>query len=200
MQNPDQPERWGILGGAFDPTHNGHLHLSRQVLYATGLHGVVFVPSHSHPFKNHFAADYDDRVSMLRIALAPHADFEVCEIEKEEGLPGHTLATVLALKQRFPSREFFFIMGEDNLPDFELWHEPKRLLEELVFLVGGRPPHQALAHSRFPKDRMCPVDIEMLDVSSTDIRQKIAEGEIDQIKRLVPEVVCEYIIQKGLYR
>ncbi|MFH1687308.1 MAG: nicotinate (nicotinamide) nucleotide adenylyltransferase [bacterium] len=200
MRNPENPERWGILGGSFDPTHNGHLHLANQMLQSAHLDGVLFVPAYQHPFKNRFAAAYDDRVKMLRLAIASHSHFEVCEIEREENLPGHTLATVMALKKRFPQREFFFIMGEDNIPDFDRWHQPEQLLRELVFLVGGRPPHEALACCRLPGDRMRPIEMEMIDVSSTDIRRKITEGRIADVAELVPPSVHAFIVTRGLYR
>ncbi|MBU8933117.1 MAG: nicotinate (nicotinamide) nucleotide adenylyltransferase [candidate division Zixibacteria bacterium] len=193
---------WGILGGAFDPVHNGHLNLARQLLIVQDLSGVIFIPSCFHPCKNsRESTSYQDRVAMLKLALEPQLDFEICEIEADQQLSGYTLDTIRALKTTYTTASFRFIIGADNLRQLPSWHKPEELLEEVVFLVGSRPGFDFGPQWQLPCDRIELIPIEPVDISSSLVRQSLKEGISGVIlDRLVPASVCEYIASHRLYQ
>lgn len=192
--------RWGVLGGAFDPVHNGHLTLAKDIRCKCRLDGVILVPSSAHPFKNNSHASFDDRVRMLYAAVEHDDTLLVSKIEQTENLPGHTLGTMRALKKRYPQAEFFFIMGEDNLDDFHRWHKPGELAREVTILVGYRPPHDPGREAQLPSDDARLVPTELVDVSATEIREMLKEDPMDQhLDQLVPAGALQYIREHGLY-
>ena len=217
---PDQGGSWGILGGTFDPVHRGHLALAGEVCEQKELTGALFVPSIRHPFKQgQCQASFSDRVAMLRLAVENHACFLVSEIEAEMDLSGYTLDTVRACKQRYPRAEFSFIVGADILGELKQWHNPEQILREVRILVGSRPPYdkkQLVAQKKlatqkqlvaqkqlaaFPSDRIELVPTSLVDISSTEVRQKIGDNiSSDELDRLIPSKVRQYIQQRKLYR
>jgi len=207
-QTPDQGGSWGILGGTFDPVHRGHLALAGEVCEQKKLTGALFVPSIRHPFKQgQCQASFSDRVAMLRLAVENHECFLVSEIEVEMDLSGYTLDTVRACKQRYPRAEFSFIVGADILGELKQWHDPEQILREVRILVGSRPPYdkmQLVAQKQlaaFPSDRIELVPTSLIDVSSTEVRQKIGDNiSPDELDRLIPSKVRQYIQQRRLYR
>jgi nicotinate-nucleotide adenylyltransferase len=205
---PDQGGNWGILGGTFDPVHRGHLALASEVCEQKKLTGALFVPSIRHPFKQgQCQASFSDRVAMLRLALEDRECFLVSEIEAEMSLSGYTLDTVRACKQRYPRAEFFFIVGADILGELKQWYNPDQILKEVRILVGSRPPYdekQLVAQKQlaaFPRDRIELVPTSLIDVSSTEVRQKIGDNiSPDELDRLIPSKVRQYIQQRRLYQ
>jgi len=205
---PDQGGSWGILGGTFDPVHRGHLALVGEVCGQKKLTGALFVPSIRHPFKQgQCQATFSDRVAMLRLAVENHECFLVSEIEAEMDLSGYTLDTVRACKQRYPRAELSFIVGADILGELKQWHDPEQILKEVRILVGSRPPYdkkQLVAQKQlvaFPSDRIELVPTSLIDLSSTEVRQKIEDNiSPDELDRLIPSKVRQYIQQRRLYR
>ncbi len=202
------------MGGTFDPVHLGHLVLAREVCEQKELTGALLVPSIRHPFKQgQCQATFSDRVAMLRLAVENHECFLVSEIEAEMDLSGYTLDTVRACKQRYPQAEFSFIVGADILGELKQWHHPEQILKEVRILVGSRPPYdkkQLVAQKKlaaqkqlaaFPSDRIELVPTSLIDISSTEVRQKIGDNiSPDELDRLIPSKVREYIQQRKLYR
>ena len=199
---PDDGGRWGILGGTFDPVHNGHLNLATQVASNKVLDGVLLIPSYRHPFKDDCRATFEQRMEMLQRVTSDQEGFVVSDLEKAMDLSGYTVDSVIAIKTRYPKTDWSFIIGEDNVQDLQRWRSPDIILEEVHVLVGQRPPHvSGDLLKRFPADRIEMVAINMLDVSSTDIRALLAGGaSMESLKELMPEVVVEYIVEQGLYR
>jgi len=205
---PDRGGNWGILGGTFDPVHRGHLALAGEVCGQKKLTGALFVPSIRHPFKQgQCQASFSDRVAMLRLAVENHECFLVSEIEVEMDLSGYTLDTVRACKQRYPRAEFSFIVGADILGELKRWHNPEQILREVRILVGSRPPYdkkQLVTQKQFaafPFDRIELVPTSLVDLSSTEVRQKIEDNiSLDELDRLIPSKVRQYIQQRRLYR
>ncbi|MCD6346954.1 MAG: nicotinate (nicotinamide) nucleotide adenylyltransferase [Candidatus Zixiibacteriota bacterium] len=193
---------WGILGGAFDPIHNGHLNLAERVLSKKNLSGILFALSYQHPCKKlDTNAPYKDRVAMLKLALEPYTIFHLCEIEAEQKLTGYTLDTVRALKSTYSKAEFRFIIGSDNLSQLPSWYKLHELMDEIIFLVGARPGFELKSEWQFSKDSLELISIEPVDVSSSLIRQYIREDVSDLIlDRLLPKSVREYILSRDLYR
>lgn len=201
MPDPEQGGRWGILGGTFDPVHVGHLSLAEQMRERKKLDGVLFIPAWRHPFKDECRASYADRVAMLKLALHGRNSFSVCEIEKEEHLPGHSLGTVRALRQRYSRATFHFIIGQDNLPEITRWHRPEQLMKEVTVLVGSRLCDENESSTGLSLDGVEMVATSLVPVSSTEIRRLLKEGSPrEQLTRMMPKSVLDYIAQKGLYQ
>ena len=201
MRVPEASERWGLLGGTFDPVHLGHISLAEQIYLSKQLDGVLFVIACRHPFKTDtLHASYADRLAMLRIALAGKQWGLISEIEKEQELSGVSLETVRAIKMRYPETGFRFIIGEDNLAELPRWYRPGELLSEIKMLVGYRPPHSEFDPRNFPEGTIEMVPTEMVDVSSTAIREACrSHGLTEGLRQLLPPGVAEYIVENRLY-
>ncbi|MEA3297664.1 MAG: nicotinate (nicotinamide) nucleotide adenylyltransferase [candidate division Zixibacteria bacterium] len=201
MPTPENGGDWGILGGSFDPIHRGHLNLASRIRSQKNLSGVFMIPSFRHPFKNACHASFEDRVEMLRLAIAGNDHFIISEIEKEINLPGYTLSTIRALKKKYPQVSFFFIMGQDNLIELNRWHKPDEILSETKILVGCRPPHDPNTISGFPADRIELVETTTMNASSTQIRELLRSNvPPEKLNTMIPDAVREYILTRGLYQ
>jgi nicotinate-nucleotide adenylyltransferase len=202
MQSPSNGGEWGILGGAFNPVHRGHLALATDICTAKKSDGVLFVPSYIPPRKNAIKmAPFEDRVEMLSLALSEFAPLQISTIEAESDSPGYTLLTVRAITKRYPASRFYFIIGADLLAEFEGWYEADEILKELPVAVGSRPGGRLQIPETLPKDRFKSYETALLDISSRDIRAAIRSGVgRDQLVKLVPDRVADYIIERGLYR
>lgn len=202
MPTPSEGGSWGILGGAFDPVHIGHLEIARQCQKLKALDGVLFVPSYAHPFKGaQSVASYDDRVVMLRLALKDHGYFQTCIIESEQNLSGYSLDTIKALKDRYPTASFQFIIGADNLADLHRWKNPLELLNRVKFLVAARPGFIPELPEGIPADRLELLTTDLNSVSSSEIRREImADKSADRWTSHVPPGVADYITSRGIYR
>ncbi|HEX2896561.1 MAG TPA: nicotinate-nucleotide adenylyltransferase [candidate division Zixibacteria bacterium] len=201
MPGPDNGGNWGILGGSFDPVHNGHLNLAESVLKIKNLDGVLFIPAYRHPLKKPAAsAPYDSRVDMLKLALSGRKNLILSEIERSEKLTGYTFDLLPALKKGFPKAKFHFIIGSDLVSQLPNWHRAKDLLKECSFLVGARPGTKLRDIKKPAGAIMELVEIEELDISASDIRERIKNGaDKKDLSQWVPAKVAEYICEKGLY-
>jgi nicotinate-nucleotide adenylyltransferase len=202
MPTPDSGGDWGVLGGSFDPVHNGHIHIAKSISLRKKLTGVLFVPAFKHPFKeSKTVATYLDRLEMLKLALENDPNLLICEIEREEDLSGFTFDTVCALKKRYPNVIFHFIIGLDLFSQIKDWHRSNELLKEISFLVGSRPKVNEDEMKSKLIDNFQFVDIPEVDISASDIRTRIKNGAgLGDIEKLVPNKVAEFIFKKGLYR
>jgi len=198
MPNPENGGRWGILGGSFDPIHNGHINLANSVCSQKKLDGVLVVPAVKHPNKGRLSeANYSDRVAMLRAALLGMTEFLICEIEAEENLSGYTIDTIRALKKRFPKAKFYFIIGSDNISIIDNWYMAEELKSELQFIAGTRPGSVNTDKSKLPVEL---VEIPELDISSSEIRNMIKnDSSFEELTRYVPASAVKYILEKGIY-
>jgi len=201
MPKPERGGVWGILGGTFDPVHYGHIVLAEAICDKKALSGALFIPAYRHPFKdNDEHAPYSDRVIMLRMALEDNDMLLVNEIEAARELSGYTLDTIRTLKETYPDTEFRFIIGADNLDQINRWHEPKKLLDEVLILAGARPGWQLELEGNLPSDRIELVPAETPDISSTRLREMIRSGISDeQLRRYLPASVLDYIRKENLY-
>ncbi len=202
MPTPENGGDWGVLGGSFDPVHNGHLNLAAGICRKRQLQGALIIPAYKHPLKKHgFVAPYADRIAMLKLALAGQDTLHLCEIEAEQKLSGYTYDTLQSLKKRFPKARFQFIIGSDLVSQLKSWHRADELLKEASFLVGSRPIGERISGNIPTNTHLEFVEIDELNISASDIRKKINGGAaIDDINKLVPTAVAEFIFKKGLYR
>jgi nicotinate-nucleotide adenylyltransferase len=203
VTGPGQPGRIGILGGTFDPVHNGHLHIANALRAALDLERVVWVPAGRPPHKTGQIVSSDrDRLAMLELALAGTATDQISRIDIERSGPSYTADTLKILAERFTPARLFFLMGEDSLRDLPTWHDPERLLQAAELAVAARPGVDADLESvvrRVPtvQGRVHLIPTKEVAISSSDIRRWV--GEHQSIQGLVPAAVEAYIRDHGLY-
>ena len=188
--------RVGVLGGTFDPIHLGHLALARQVRDAVRLERVIFVPA-GNPWQKQCHASVEDRLAMVRLAIAGQEDLDISMVDVERQGPTYTIDTLEDLATQFPSDDLWFIVGADAARGMSTWHRSEELLHAGKFLVvsrPGEPPLQAPEGMR----SLELVNIPSVDVSSTMCRQAVREGK--PLDALVPTAVGEYISEHGLYK
>ena len=190
-----QREKVGILGGTFNPPHIGHLIIAEQVRDQLDLDKIVFLPTaeppHSSIDKKTISSDI--RVELLELAIQTNSNFEMELYEVEKGGKNYTYNTMKALVDLYPAVDFYFIIGADMIEDLPTWHEIDKLVE-LVQFVGVNRPGYAV-ETDYP---LIMVDVPLVDISSSAIRKKVAQG--CSIQYLVPENVQNYIEREGLYQ
>jgi nicotinate-nucleotide adenylyltransferase len=187
--NPQQ--KIGLFGGSFDPIHHGHLILARDAMEKLGLAKVIFLPANISPHKlDHPPAPAKARCEMVAAAIAGEPGFEMdpCEVERE-GV-SFAVDTVRLMIQRHPATDFFYFIGEDNLAALHTWKEIGELRRLAPFVVLGR--------GKTPANPEFPAISRHIDISSTDIRKRIAAGQ--SVRYLLPDKTCEIIQRLGLYR
>lgn len=194
----------GLLGGTFNPVHDGHLSIAREALRLFALDAVWFIPCSNPPHKPAAGlASNEDRLAMLRLAFAGEPRFEALPIEFDRPGKSYTLDTVLALQARHPDVEFVFIVGADTLFELHTWHRPLELLAAIRIVSLARPGHvpaPADLHLPPPWPERLLADLRTgtpLEVSSRDIRAGIAAHRPIP---LVPAAVMHYIQEHHLYR
>lgn len=183
----------GLLGGNFNPVHTTHLLIADQVGRALGLESVLLMPEFLPPHvdqKKTIAAK--DRLAMLERAVAdnPLLGIETCELQRQG--KSYSYDTIKELKEKNPDVDYYFIIGGDMVAYLPKWYKIDELMQ-LVQFVGVRRPGYPVT-STYP---LIWVDIPSMDLSSTMIRKKVAQG--CSVRYYVPEAVREYIMEKGLY-
>jgi len=196
--------RLGVFGGTFDPVHYGHLVAAEEVRYRLRLDKVLFVPAGMPPHKlDHDITPTRHRLAMLELAIASNPGFALSRVDIDRHGPCYTVDTLALLHQEYgPGTELFFLMGMDSLAEILTWKEPERLIRLAQIVVVGRPGFQADVDELdkvLPgaAERISIVDTPLMEVSSSDIRQRVREGA--PIRYQVPEAVEAYIRAHRLY-
>jgi len=167
--------------------HNAHLALARAALRHLGLDRLLFIPTGNQKYRRPAVASGEHRVAMLRLAL----DDPRCAIDAREldpGFSGYTVDTLHALKTENPDAKLVLLMGADQFARLDTWHEPQKVRALAEIAVFARPGSKAPPRA---------VPFAESEVSSSDIRQRLAAGE--PIDGLVPAPVANYIARHGLY-
>ena len=188
----------GIFGGSFDPVHGAHVALAEAALVELRLDEVRWIPAGQPWQKARSITPAAQRVAMVLSAIAHEPRFTLDRIEIDRAGDSFTLDTVRALAAVHPGTQWFLLIGQDQYTGLHTWRDWQTLLGLVVLAVANRPgdlrqPNPEV--QRFPH-RMVP--LPMLDISSTDIRQRVAAGA--DISHLVPPGVARYIETHGLYR
>jgi nicotinate-nucleotide adenylyltransferase len=196
-----RPPRVGVMGGTFDPIHNGHLVAASEVQSWFDLDEVVFVPT-GEPWQksDREVSSAEDRYLMTVIATASNPRFSVSRVDIARGGPTYTVDTLRDLHERRPGAELYFITGADALEAIITWHDADDLFR-LAQFVGCTRPGTAISDSTLdglPKDRVTIVEVPALAISSTECRARAAANE--PVWYLVPDGVVQYIAKRGLYR
>lgn len=218
-------KKTAILGGSFDPIHLGHLALAREVLKQMELDRVWFLPAYISPNKQQPGAGPEDRLAMVRCAIAGQPNFELCEVEIERGDTSYTYRTLETLHARHPDTEWFWILGLDTFLDFPGWKNHTRILQLAHLVVSPRPGvknsriQETLHMLGVPDENTLPgippmegvLRVELpdtgrfvfflggpqVDISSTRIRREWATNSSS--KKMLPPSVVQYIINHQLY-
>lgn len=189
--------RVGILGGTFDPPHVGHLLVASDACRVLELDRLVLIPSASPPHKRgRVQATAEQRLEMMRAAVAGDPRFEVDDLELRREGPSYSVDTLRELRARMPEAELFFIVGVDQLREFHSWREPDEVARLATLAVVSR--HGETAEEVNPGVPARSVPVTRIDLSATEIRRRVAAGE--SIRYFVPDRVREIIERDGLYR
>lgn len=195
----------GILGGTFDPIHNGHVMLARAAIEQYSLNKVIFIPCGKHYLKENVTISEGKlRLEMVKIGIEGEDRFEVSSIEIEKGGKTYTCETLLELKSIYPDTEFYFIIGADCLYSLPDWKNPRQIFANCQILVAVRDDkdYSDLEEQRqFLRDafgaRISILKTEKLEISSTDIRKKIKQKE--SVQGLLSNSVLTFIKRHKLY-
>ncbi len=182
-----------ILGGTFDPIHNGHLKIAEAALKEYHLDRVIFLTSGNPPHKkDRRILDAKIRHIMVKRATSGIDGFEPCDWEVNRKEYSYTVNTLKYFNELYPDDEIYFIIGGDSLRDFDKWYMPQENLKLCTLLVYDRSGGQL--KSDFAKI----IPGEKIDISSTKIREMVANGE--DISHLVPKAVNDFILRNNLYK
>ena len=193
----------GVLGGTFDPVHNGHVAAAEAAVECADLDEVVFVPTGNPPHRPPAEASPAQRLEMCRLAIADEPRFAVSDIEVRREGPSFTLDTLLALRGANPHAELLLVLGWDAASQFRSWHRPDEVLGIAPIVVVTRPGRHAPAEADLRTAGLDPARIVLCTrptpaVSGSDIRRAIAAGK--SISGMVPPAVERYIAAHHLYR
>lgn len=205
----------GILGGTFDPVHNGHLTIAEKALAALRLQAVIFIPNKTPPHRHKPIASPEHRLAMAEIAAESNVKFMASDIEITREGPSYTIDTVKALHADFPQAPLCLILGSDAFADFNTWEQWEQILDYAHLIVVNRERHPELTdwQKPFVKPRECKDILELRNTPSGKIfflhitpipfaahrvREKLASG--DDIQDDVPIAVCNYIRYHQPYR
>jgi nicotinate-nucleotide adenylyltransferase len=191
-------KRIGLFGGSFDPVHNAHVALARSALAELKLDELRWIPAGQAYQKARPLSDALHRAAMVAMALRGEPRFVLDESELGRAGPSYTLDTVRAAQAAEPAAYWFLIIGADQYASLHTWKDWPELLARVTLAVANRPgavPPVDAAVLRAPH-RVVP--LPMLDISSTEVRQRVAAGQ--PIDALVPPRVARYIESHALYR
>jgi nicotinate-nucleotide adenylyltransferase len=195
--------RLGLLGGTFNPPHLGHLVCAQEAFVQLRLDVVLFIPVFEPPHKDVEAEPgVDHRIELCRRAVAGDPRFAVSRIEADVPGRSYTVDTLRRLHDSRPEDELTFIVGGDMAHALPTWHEPEAVLSLATLGVAEREGvRRADIVERLSglagADRIDFFDMPRLDISSSMIRRRVAQGR--PINYLVPDAVVEYIAAEGLY-
>jgi nicotinate-nucleotide adenylyltransferase len=214
-----RPQRIGMLGGTFDPVHLGHVKSAEQIARDLDLDRILLVLSARPPHKNETAhASTEDRLAMLRLAVAGTTHLEASDVEIARSGPSYTVDTLRGLAADNPQAELFLILGMDAWLEVDSWHKPEELLTLAHVIVTTRPGLDFRDTPALPPvvardacwydsaigsyvhrsgHRLTTHPIQGIEASSTDIRRRVREGL--PFEHLVPHAVARYIHERGLY-
>lgn len=195
-------EKIGILGGTFDPIHEGHIRMALAAVKNGGVDRVLVLPTGNPPHKTNISPA-EDRWRMVCAALVPYLRLEPCRLELEREGVIYTVDTLRRLRDLYPKADLYYLIGADTLMELRHWRSYEEVLQLCTFLICPRPWDQTPAEMTAERKRLeglggrfRTLPMEPIDISSTEIRRAIADGRaIDGL----PAVCREYALLAGLY-
>jgi nicotinate-nucleotide adenylyltransferase len=195
----DRP-RIGIMGGTFDPIHNGHLVAASEVAWVYDLDEVIFVPTGRPVFKlDKQVTNAEDRYLMTVIATASNPQFTVSRVDIDRPGITYTIDTLRDLHAEYPDAELYFITGADAVAEILHWKDASGMWDLAHFVAVTRPGYSQPQTASIPiSKKVDALEIPALAISSTDVRGRASRGE--PVWYLVPDGVVQYIGKHGLYQ
>lgn len=179
----------GIFGGSFNPIHNGHIALARQILEKSDLEEIWFVVSPQNPLKSADSlADDETRLMLVKSALEGEEKLTASDYEFKMPRPSYMYDTLTAMRAEYPERQFILLIGGDNWVRFHHWYRWEEILRDFRIIIYPREGSY-IDKDSLPNNVKI-VDTQLYNISSTEIREKISKGE--DISRLVPEAVANH--------
>ncbi len=209
-------QRLGLLGGTFDPIHNGHLQCALAVAKQMQLDQVALLPNALPPHKATPGVSPQQRLAMVELACAPYPQLSVDGRELARAGHSYTVDTLAEMRAEQPQRQLYFIMGMDSLLSFPQWHQPQQILALCHLLVCPRPGYTLPRHGAVcdllarhqitcaaqlqqqPHGAIFLVDAPLLDVASSTLRQQLQQPKQSALTAL-PSPVAAYIREQRLY-
>lgn len=195
----------GIMGGTFDPIHNGHLQLAEHACRQIGLDKILFIPAHIPWMKmERGITDEKHRLAMVRLAIAEFPAYELSAVEIDAGGITYTYRTLEALKRQYPEAELYFILGADSLLSIEKWAHPEKIMENAALLAAVRndcgrdklQKQRRLLEQKY-RARIILLTLSPIDISSTKIRKDFYTDP--KAAAMLPVQVAAYIREHQLY-
>lgn len=196
MPPAPQLRKIGLFFGSFNPIHVGHLIIANTMLQNSDLREVWFVVSPQNPLKERKTLLADQqRLEMVRLALHDNYRLRACDAEFHLPKPSYTVLTLAHLGEQYRDKEFCLIMGSDNLATFDRWRNWEYILDHYQLYVYPRPGStncRLASHTHVTL-----VDVPMMDISSTYIREQIRQGH--DVRYLLTEPVWQYLTEMHFY-
>jgi nicotinate-nucleotide adenylyltransferase len=194
-------QKIGIFGGTFDPPHLAHLSLTELAAQRLDLDLVYFIPTFNHPLKDNMEiSPIEVRFEMMAAAIRDYPKFRVSSIEVDRGEISYTVDTLrdFARYEKLNKAQLYLILGSDNINEFHLWKDPDQIFKMAQVVVLRRPGSLQQSGLDTYKNEIVFLDLPLMDISSTEIREKIACRQM--YRDLVPAGVAKIIEKYELYR
>lgn len=196
----------GIMGGTFNPIHNGHLFLAEHAYEQARLDYVLFMPTMNPPHKAGMTvAPAEHRINMVRQAIANNPKFVLSDLELKRPGITYTSDTLSVLKDEEPDTEYYFIVGADSLMMMKYWMDPQTVFNLSTIVAGAREQstqEQLEEQARYLENtyngKIILLDMPLMEISSEYIRERLDGG--NSIRYYVPDEVITYINENNLYR
>ncbi len=197
----------GIMGGTFNPIHNGHLILAETAYHQFGLDEVLVMPTKNTYYKrmNDLVSE-DERTKMVTLAIEDNDHFTLSLEEINREGTTYTVETLRNLTSSQPDVDYYFIMGADSLYHLETWKDVQQILDMAIIVVAGRGSEGAgsslNSQIEYLENKFDATILKLrspvMEISSNDIRRRVREGE--SIRYLLPEKVRQYILENDIYK
>ncbi|MBK7808212.1 MAG: nicotinate-nucleotide adenylyltransferase [Saprospiraceae bacterium] len=187
----------GLFFGSFNPVHVGHMIIANHMVQYSDLDQIWMVVSPHNPLKNKASLAKDnDRYHLVQLAIGNNTKIKASNVEFSMPLPSYTIDTLTFLNEKYPKHIFALIMGGDNLENIDKWKNYQQILDNYDIYLYKRTGHNPDKFSDYP--RVKKMDVPLLDISATFIRQALHEGK--SVQYLVPDAVHDYLENSVMYR
>ncbi|MGK0209226.1 MAG: nicotinate-nucleotide adenylyltransferase [Patescibacteria group bacterium] len=188
-----ETKKIGILGGSFNPIHNGHVNIIEQVINTKAADEVWLAPTHTHDFGKDLL-DFNKRVNMLEKLFKNNAQVKIIKIEEKLPKPNLSFNTIKALQKNHPEHKFYFIIGSDCVENFHKWIKGPELAKITEFIIYKREGYQA---ENSILRIVQTIEINSNNISSTIVREKIAK--LEPVNDIIPKVIEQIIWENRHY-